>query len=167
MPNIETSTNYNFGQILHRWQIPEYHQYERGRTWYIVMGLITMALITYALFTANFLFALLILLFAAIVFMSHIRPPLMLDFLITDKGVVINNKFYPHADLKSFWLIYEPPAVKNLYLEFQSRVRPPLSVHLDTQEPAIIRETLSKFIVEDGAKKEEPFSDLIWRMLKL
>lgn len=166
MPSQDFS-QINLGRIIHQWEIPETAQYQRGRAWYVVMGLIALALIAYALLTANFLFALLILLLAAVIFMSHSRAPLTVKVAITEEGIWLNKKFYRYPDLRAFWIVEEPPLVKSLYLDFQSSVRPSLSVYLDTQEPAIIRETLSKFIAEDGAKKEEPFSDLIWRMLKL
>ncbi len=167
MDNQNPSIPVDSGAVIHRWQIPEDHQYERGRTWYVVMSLIALALIAYALFTANFLFALLILLFCAIIFMSHTRAPLILEVAVTDKGVLLNNRFYRYQDLKSFWIIHEPPMVKNLYLDFQGTLRPPLAIHLDTQEPSQIRQTLAQFLLEDIDKKEEPLSDLIWRALKL
>lgn len=153
--------------IIHQWEIPETAQYVRGKTWYLVAGAITLVLIAYALFTANFLFALMMALFAAIIFMSHTRAPLLLKVAITDKGVLINGRLYDYANMKSFWIIHEPPVTKDLYLDFQSSVRPPLSLHLDTQEPEEIRQTLSQYLAEDGEKKEAPLSELIWKILKL
>ncbi len=161
------STSSDFGRVIHQWAMPETVQYERGRTWYIVMGIITLTLIAYALFTANFLFALMVMLFAAIIFMGHTRAPLMLNVAITEQGVAINNRLYRYPDLKSFWIIDEPPAVKNLYLEFQSSLRPPLSFHLDTQDCVQIRQTLGQFLAEDGEKKEESLTDVLSRLLKL
>ncbi|MEK7189998.1 MAG: hypothetical protein AAB666_03410 [Patescibacteria group bacterium] len=154
-------------EIIHSWEIPETLQYQRGKTWYIVMSVITLALIAFALLTANFLFALMVVLFASIIFMSHTRAPLLLKVAITDKGVLVNGRFYSYANMKSFWIIHEPPVTKDLFLDFQSSVRPPLSLHLDTQEPEEIRQTLAQFLAEDSEKKEVPLSDLIWKILKL
>lgn len=153
--------------IIHQWEILETAQYVRGKTWYLVAGAITLVLIAYALLTANFLFALMVALFAAIIFMSHTRAPLLLNVAITDKGVLVNGRLYEYGNMKSFWIIHEPPVTKDLYLDFQSSVRPPLALHLDTQEPEEIRQTLVQFLAEDSAKKEVPLSDLIWKILKL
>ena len=157
----------DFGRVIHQWEIPETAQYRRGRLWYAVAIIILLSLVAYALFTANFLFALMVMLFAAIIFMGHTRAPLMLNVAITEQGVAINNRLYRYPDLKSFWIIDEPPAVKNLYLEFQSRVRPPLSFHLDIQDCAQIRQTLAQFLAEDGEKREESLTDVLSRLLKL
>jgi hypothetical protein len=154
-------------EIIHSWEIPETLQYQRGKLWYIVMSAITLVLIAFALLTANFLFALMVVLFAAIIFMSHTRAPLLLKVGITDKGILVNGRLYNYTDMKSFWIIHEPPVTKDLYLDFQSSIRPPLALHLDMQEPEEIRQTLSQFLAEDGNKKEVPLSDLIWKILKL
>lgn len=166
MAQFETYST-DFGEILHQWKIPETPQYARGRLWYIIMSSLALAFAAYALLTANFLFALIIVLFAVMIFMSHNRPPLLLKVAVTDKGVVVNNRLYQYGDLLSFWIIHEPPLVKNLYLGFQSRARPPLALHLDTLEPGEVRATLQKFLSEDTTQKEEPFSDVLWRLLKL
>lgn len=160
-------TSSNFGRVIHQWEIPETAQYRRGRLWYAVAFIIILSLAAYAIFTANFLFALMVALFAAIILVGHSRAPLMLNVAITEQGVAINNRLYRYPDLKSFWIIDEPPAVKNLYLEFQSSLRPPLSFHLDTQDCVQIRQTLARFLAEDGEKKEEPIADILSRLLKL
>jgi hypothetical protein len=132
-----------------------------------VAGLILLFLVGYAVLTQNFLFALMVILFAVIVFLSHVRAPQMLDFVITDRGVLVNRRFYSFTDLSSFWIISQPPFINNIYFDFQSTGRQPLSIPLDGQDPAEVRGILAEFLAEDGEKKEEPLSDLLWRMLKL
>jgi hypothetical protein len=158
--------NNDFGQILHNWQFPERQEYERGRLWYIIAGLIVATLLIYALLTQNFLFALMIILFAVVVLFSHARGPAIFDFTVTDKGLAVNSRLYAYDELQSFWIIDEP-TVKKLYFSFQSSMRPPLAVFITEQNPEDIRQTLRNYLPEDTEQKDELLSDLIWRVLKL
>ena len=155
------------GNVLYAWNIAEYQMHERGKMWYIIAGLVAIAFLSYAVATANFLFALLIIVFAVIVFLSHTNEPPIVEVEITDLGIVMNKRFYPYHSLNSFWIIFDPPLTKHLYLEFQSSVRPALSVHLGDQNPADIRNSLRRFVYEDLEKREEPLSEVLWRVFKL
>ena len=163
---LQPTTNI-YGEVYHVWQIPEYHKHERGRLWYIVASIIFIFLIGYGIFTNNFLFALLMLLFVAIIFMHSTREPMYLNIGVSDKGVILNDKFFTYDSLESFWIIDEPPLTKNLFLKFNSSIKPPLSIHLAEQDANELRTTLSNFLNEDRTQKEEPLSDLLWRVLKL
>ncbi len=157
----------DWGQILHNWEFPEYHKHDRSRTWYIIAAVIILALVVYALLTQNFLFALMVVIFSVIILLNHARNPQMMEFRVTDKGLAVNERLYPYEELQSFWIINEPPAIKNLYFSFEKSVRPALAVYLADQDPEEVRMTLSDYLPEDTEKKDEPLSDLIWRVLKL
>lgn len=163
---MQTSTNI-YGEIYHVWQIPEYHKHERGKIWYIVASVIFIFLIGYGIFTNNFLFALMMLLLVAIIFMHSTREPMYLNIGVSDKGVILNDKFFTYEVLEAFWIIDEPPLTKNLFLKFKSSIRPPLSIHLAEQDADEVRKTLGEFLTEDKTEKDEPLSDLLWRVLKL
>ena len=155
------------GRVLHTWTIPVYQLHTRGTLWYIIAGTLVIALLGYAVATANFLFALLIILFAVIIFLSHTNEPPMVDVAVTDLGIVMNERFYPYHALTSFWIIFDPPLTKHLYIQFQSSVRPALSIHLADENPLEIRETLRQFVYEDLEKREEPLSEVLWRVFKM
>ncbi len=155
------------GHILHAWSIPEYQLHSRGTMWYIVAGVLLIGLLIYAFVTANFLFALLVILFAIIIFLSHTNEPPIVEVSLTDTGMVMNNRFYPYYSLHSFWIIFEPPFTKHLYVDFQNSMRPSMAIHLGDEDPLEVRKTLRKFVYEDLEKKEEPLSEVLWRVLKL
>ena len=156
-----------YGEIFHTWQVPEYHKPSRGRWWYIIAGGVFVLLIGYGVFTSNFLFSLLMLLFVALIFMHSTREPMYLNIGVSDKGVILNDRIFTYDQLTAFWVIDEPPLTKNLYLKFNSLFRQPLSIHLAEQDAEEVRSTLGKFLSEDKTQKEEPLSDLLWRLLKL
>ena len=107
----------SLGQVLHEWSVQEYEKHERGLRWYVFMGTVGVALVVYALFTGNFLFAVIIVLFAIILFLQSHQEPTKILFQITDLGLVIGSRFYPYSELNNFYLVYNPPEVKTLFLE--------------------------------------------------
>lgn len=154
------------GKELFGWDVPEYHEYERGLGWYIGLIGLGIVLLIYALRSNNFLFAFIVIMFAIIFLIHSGRRPMILKFAITEDGIALGKKMYRWKDLKRFYIIYEPPEVKNLYLEF-SGVRPRLPIPLYDQDPVKIREFLLKFLYEDLSKTEEPISDWLGRFLKI
>ena len=84
----------DFGEIFFEWQIPEYTEHKRSKRWYVYMIALAVILIIYSIFTANFLFALIIILAGFIVFLRVYAQPRQLKFQITEDGLVIGNIFY-------------------------------------------------------------------------
>ncbi|MFH0873408.1 MAG: hypothetical protein V1846_01045 [Candidatus Komeilibacteria bacterium] len=155
------------GTILAEWDYPEYIQFERGWRWYVIAIVITVALLVYSFFTDNQLFMIIILLAAIIFTLANMRQPERIKFYITDKGVVIRDKFLNYRDIKNFWMIYQPPSVKNLFIEPKSFIIPRLAIHLEDQNPVEIRNMLLQYLQEDLDKEDEPQSDFFGRLLKL
>jgi len=73
----------------------------------------------------------------------------------------------PWKDVQRFWIIYQPPEVKNVYIRFTSPLRNRLKIPLMNENPVEIRNTLNRFIEEDLSKTEEPLTDLLARRMKL
>lgn len=166
MPQNITDTTQT-GDILHTWKIREYEVHSRPRMWYVFTVPIGLLLVIYGIFSGNFLFALIIILFAIIIFLQSHRDPISLPFSVTDLGVIVNNRFYPYTELKDFYIIYEPPDVKQLFIEPQSAWRPTLRVPLEDINPNEIRQSLRGHLLEDIEKEEEPFSDMFARRWKM
>lgn len=154
------------GKPAFTWSIKEYEGKEKSTVWFLVIGGICLALIAFAIFTANFLFALIILLFIFVVVLREFYTPENFDFKITDLGIVLGNKFYSYSDIKSFHIIYEPPDSKYLYIRLKS-ISPLISIDLAEQNPIKIREFMLKYATEDLEKENENFSDTLNRLLKL
>ena len=60
-------------EVFFEWEIPEYTKHKRSSSWYLIMFIIALALIIYSIFTANFLFALIIILGVFIVFLRDVK----------------------------------------------------------------------------------------------
>lgn len=147
------------GDPLFQWTIKEYEDHERGKRWYVVMTILGLLLIAFGLLSGNFLFSLIIILFAIILYLqSHQSAPEVL-ISITDLGVLIGSRLYQYSELESFYIIYEPPQVKSLFFETNSWYRPRIQISLERMNPLEIRDTLLEFLDEDLEKEVEPFSE--------
>jgi hypothetical protein len=153
------------GTTIITWTAPAYQHYHRGKWWFAASALAGAGLVTYSFITANFLFAVLVVMFAIIVVLQSVHQPRTLDVAVTDMGVLLGERFIPHRDLKSFWFVYDPP-VKNLYLEFRRGLFPHEVVLMDNQNPLEVRDALKQFLPEDF-EHEEPNFELFARIFKL
>ena len=147
------------GGILHQWSMKEYEEHPRGKRWYVVMGILGTVLVAYGLFSGNFLFSLIILLSAIILYLQSVQAPKDVLFSITDLGIIIGSRFYSYKEIRNFYIIYQPPEVKSLYFDFQSVYRPSVQIPLDTMNPLLVRSTLSLYLTEDLEKEKEPLSE--------
>jgi len=154
------------GEELIAWEINDHLRNIRGFWWYVIAVIAVLALLIFAIRERNFLFAFIIIMFV-IIFATHsIRPPVNYRFSIHETGIYSGSRFYPWKDVEEFWIAYEPPAVKTLYLEFGG-LRPRMGIHLEDVDPNEARNALTQFIPENSSKTEEPVSDWITRVLKI
>jgi hypothetical protein len=161
MPN-EQETNLEI-----HWEVDDSKRYRRGRTWYVVMTLIGLGLLMYAVISANFLFALLILMFALVIYLTSMKGAENIHVSVTIDGIQVENEFIPYREIKRYWFVYDPPEVKNLYLDFKSVTKPLMSLPIMDQNPNQIRDLIGQYLPEDFSEDEEPFMDFLGRILKL
>lgn len=159
--------NNEYGKTLLKWEIPEFDKYPRSFIWYLVMGGGGIALFIYAIWTLNFLFAVIIFIIAVIIAIHERRDPDKLLFQIVEDGIILDKTFTPYKEIKKFWLIYEPPEVKNLYFQFDRTLRPELSIPLLNINPVLVRRLLLKHLKEDLKQQDISTDDQWGRILKI
>ena len=131
-----------------KWQVPEYRIPDRSKTWYITASILVFLLLLSCFFTirnwtpvflayeSNFLFALIIIIAAAITITNENRPPKIVDIKLDPEGVTVGSRFYDYDVLRHFAVIYKPKqSIKTLYIEFKNAVRPRLSIPLRSLDP--------------------------------
>lgn len=154
-------------KTLVEWLIPEYREHARSRRWYMIAAGILVLLLAYSLLTANFLFALIVIIASLIIILQDKHAAPKIPFAITESGIGLGKDFYDYAKLQSFWLYYEPDEAKTLFLEFKNKIRPRLAIPLFNKNPLHVREQLLNFLPEDLAKANEPVSEQLSRLLKI
>lgn len=169
MPKDLTREKVGVGTIIYQWTVKEYEKYERGRTWYIVMGVVGLLLLTYALISGNNSFALIIVLFGVVLYLHEMQEPTDVTFAITDTGIILGKKYYRYSELESFWIIYnvDHREARNLYFTVNGYLKHRLQVPLLDYDPRPVREYLRQYLAEDLEQEEEPLSDRVARLLKI
>lgn len=155
------------GKTLAKWSFPEFIKHERSRAWYFWIIAAIALLLIYAVATVNFLFAVIIVIAAITYVLIYRREPEYVNFAITEDGLADNERFFSFDEVKNFFIIYKPPEIKTLFVDFKALTKPRLAVPLENQNPLAIRKLLLEYLTEDLDKDDEPFLDGLRRMFKL
>jgi hypothetical protein len=163
----EEQPQVDIGRPVLEWEVDEYPTHDRSKYWYILSGSIGFILLIYAVSTANFLFAVIILMLGIVTLLSTFIPPDRVMVILTTTGIVVGDMYYDYDAIRDFSIAYDPPEVKYLYLEFHSPWQPLISIPLEEIDPNIIRENLLPFCFENLDRTEESLTDVMRRMYKL
>lgn len=156
------------GKKIISWQIPEYDKHKRTQGWYVISSLVGVLFIIYSFFSGNFLFAAIVIIGALVIMIHDGQEPMMINFSLTDQGVVVGKNFYDYDVFKDFSLVYKPNQnIKNLYFEFKNAIKPRLSIPLNNLNPLPIRENLLKYLPEDLERTDQPVSEALAKLFKL
>lgn len=148
------------------WQTPQYNAYEKGPLWFIVFAAVMSLLIIYAFFSKDYFFAAAIIAFAVTYVIVQREKPKNVKVILSKYGIKVGNESYPYSQITAFWLIYKPPYVKTLNLRIKNRWAQDLTINMQSEDPAEIRELLGTMIPE-WQGKEEAFSESLIRLLRL
>lgn len=155
------------GDILLTWETWEYPPTERSGRWYAIATSVGLFCLIYAMFTANYIFAVIVVMFAVIVMMRDIRKPARTQTYITTEGVVFSDRLYTYKDIRDFSITYDPPQIKNLYLAFNRTSQPTVSIPLEDANPNLVRAALLPFVYENLGREGETLTDTLRRVYKL
>lgn len=161
----EIPSNRMTGNILYHWQAPEYESYNRDKKWYAVITLGLIAIIVYAFFTNSPIMAITFILIGIIEYIYISREPQLMDFMITERGIVTGKEIYEFEQINSFWIFYDQETIKSISLHLKSNVIPYLLIPLHNADPEEIHGILSQYIPE--IKQDYRLRDSISRMLRL
>jgi hypothetical protein len=162
----ELPSNIREEDILYHWQSVKGRMHQRTSVWYVVATLIGLGFIAYAIWTANFLFAVMVLLVTFIIIIQQANPNRVVDVYVLYQGILIGNDFYAWKRFKSFYILYEPDVLQKVYFEFKNP-RPDIYVEFGEEDPLEIRDVLLQILKENLDKDDESLSDVMQRLLKL
>lgn len=155
------------GDAYVSWETWEFPPHERSHRWYVLVSIIGVLLIVYAIFAENYLFAIIVLMMGVILFVNNLRHPHRVNVHLTNLGVVVDQHFYRFQDLKDFSVVYDPPNVKLLYIDFKSPWRPLMSIPLEDIDPNVVRDYLLQYVFENLDRESEGLTDYLSRLYKL
>ena len=153
----------NFLTLL-SWEAEEYAHHDKGKDWFWSVGIVSIGFFALALILQNYLFAIMILIGGFAVALHGSKKPKTVHFAIISRGVAVDNTLYPYDNLKYFWINYDPPHIRDLYLISSKTFQLQITIPLGNADPNEIREHLIKFLEEKEI--EESLFDSIARFFR-
>jgi len=93
-----------------------------------------------------------------------LKKPREVRISITPRGVNTGYTLYEFDNLKSFWIFYDPPEVKELSLRSKKILMPYVKIPLGDKNPVKIREMLIQYLPEK--KQEESLIESLARRFR-
>lgn len=153
------------GEIIFKWEGPEFEVYEKSARWYIVGTLFILAMVAYALYTNSPIMAITFVLIGIVGYIYSQKDPRMVTFAITSKGVFADKELYAYDNINSFWIFYDPPHTKVISLHTKASMLPYVHIPFDDEDPVELREALMKNIPE--IKQDPSLIDTIEKVLHI
>ncbi len=146
------------------WSAHEYVHVEKTTEWYWALGLVAVAGAIAALLANDVLFALFILIIAFVLALFASRPPQIVHFSISQRGVRIDDDLHPYNSIKSF-AIHElsPDHTPKLILETSRMIVPHIVIPLEGIHADDVHKYLARFLPEED--HVEPLSHRIMEWL--
>ncbi|MFA6554549.1 MAG: hypothetical protein WCS89_03505 [Candidatus Paceibacterota bacterium] len=129
------------------WQAPEHFYVEKRPDWYWVVGIITLALSAVAIILGNVITGIFVLVAAVALVIHASHPPREIYHEINDRGIMVNDRFFPFLSLESFWIPHDEMPSK-IIVKSRKTFMPYIIIFIDEIDPEIVREVLLKYIAE-------------------
>lgn len=166
MENKNKTTQYAHEKAVFEWTAPDYIHYEKDSRWFMVAGLIVAGLIVYGIIWGSAFFSIAIGVLSAVYYLQHQKPPRQVKIILSEMGFKRDDKFYPFSSLRSFWIVYDPPEVTTLHFRSVKNINTEIVIQLENEDPAPIREFLTRQLPEEEGKGES-FMNMLVRMFRL
>jgi hypothetical protein len=129
-----------------RWQAPEYIQHPRPPIWFIGFWACVVLLMAVAAFVIkSWSFVILVPAMAvALMIYSH-RPPRVMNYVLSRKGVYINDQLHPLTEFRNFG-VQQGESLPALVLTPVKRFRPGLTVYFPPENGESIVDLLGAHI---------------------
>lgn len=112
-----------------RWQATEYIQREKNGLWFVAFIVTTLGLMAVAIFLIqSWTFAILIPVMATALLTYTHRPPRLINYTLSRKGLHVNDHLYSFAEFKAFGVIRDASEYSIMLVPIK-RFRPGVSVY--------------------------------------
>lgn len=130
------------------WETPEFTKYEKDSSWTFWLFIFILIPAIYAVFTKNFLLVIILVLSGFLLYSYGHRNPRSMKFSVSPRGIMIGGRLYSFDNLKSFWIFYRPPEIKEISFRSKKTLMPYIKIPLGNQDPVRIRKILVKYLPE-------------------
>lgn len=125
-----------------RWEAVEYIQRDKNVWWFVIFALVVVGFIALAIFVIKSVtFAILVPVMAVALIVYAYRPPRIMKYALSRKGLYVNDILYPFGDFKSFGVIHDDDEYSIMLIPVK-RFRPGVSVYFPEEAGEAIVDTL-------------------------
>ena len=166
----ENPAKFDPGTEIFSWIAFDYHPYQRGIVWYVVFCSILFGGAVWSMISDpkwGWLMGLSFFLAAAVYFYAHRKGEESHEIRVFERGLFIDNKFFPMENFAGFWVLYDE-TVAMINFKFKSKRRNhKISLQMGNELPEFFRENFAKVNLLELEDEHEKIIDLWIRALKL
>lgn len=134
----------NFNPV--NWDASEYIDHQRDGLWFVVFITVTVVLLAAAIFLfSNYTFALLIVVMAVAIGIYTRRPPRVVHYSLTGKGLFTGEQFHPFSEFRAFGILKDGPLFSVMLLPTK-RFSPATNVYFSENQGEEIVDILGSFL---------------------
>jgi len=148
-----------------KWTAPEFHFFEKGLYWSILIGLLGVAVSIFLILTGNLFPVVIVILVVIVAFQLGHEKPKDIEVALDEGGVLYRNIYTPYSEIKSFWVAKHGQR-SILYFEPISHFKGVIAVYLGKTEPEGLRTYLLQYLPE-RFEINEMLSDRLIRIFRL
>ena len=142
-----------------RWSAYEHEHIPRGSDWFWALGIIALSAAIIAILFHDVLFAILILIAAAILGMLANVPPEIIQFEISDRGIRTGDTMHRFEEIIAFWVEEHGVERPLLLVDTVKFMAPNLIIPLENIDPHLVRTYLQRHA--DEVPMQEPLAHKI------
>ncbi|MBR5389260.1 hypothetical protein IK146_01735 [Candidatus Saccharibacteria bacterium] len=146
------------------WEAGEYLQRDKKAGWYIGFSIVILGLVVLSIVLEWWSFTALVVLSAIALMIYSVRPPRVLHYSLTSKGLSEGNKLYKYDDFRSFGVM-EDEGNYSIVLIPRKRFSPRTIVYFPKESGEEIVDAFGARLPMEEARLD--FLDKIVRMLRI
>jgi hypothetical protein len=146
------------------WQASEYVQHDKSPLWYIFFAVIVCVFVGAAIFLQAWTFVVLIPVMAVALMVYTHRPPHVINYALSEKGLYINDMLHPMGEFKAFSVAQSTnPQQNQLVLTPIKRFRPSLTVSFPSEVGEVLVDIIGAYL-PDQPYKVDAFDKIIQKL---
>jgi hypothetical protein len=138
------------------WEAFEHHHVEKKNDWFWVAGIIIIATSIASILLGNTLLGIMICTGGTVMLILAARPPKIIQYAVTQRGLRIDEKLYPYTTLEAFYIDEDGQFGPQLFVRSEKLFMPLLILPLPEEHLVTIEAIIAERLPEEHI--EEPFA---------
>lgn len=142
-----------------KWKAFEYKYRHKSTDWYWCLWILALGAFITSYISNNILFGIFILLSAFSLSLYASKRPSLINFILSEKGISINDNLIPYSDLESFWVANDPASVGQDKILFKAKKKTSPYIIIPLPKDAVDAEEIKEYLLKRLKEVEhrEPF----------